>query len=138
LAIRGAWTRYRPAPAVAAEVEPCRPSPKTLRQEAGPDRKAPVSLIPVRLRVAGVILRALFIAALVVVTVRVSAPQSETIWSAYETPGDLIRLALGFGVCLWIIVHLFMLPKDPEGYRTWVYLGLIVVPLAVLCAIFVW
>jgi TRAP-type C4-dicarboxylate transport system permease small subunit len=94
--------------------------------------------VPLRLRVAGAILRALFIGALVVVTVRVSAPQSETIWSAYETPGDLIRLALGFGVCLWIVVHLFMLPKDPEAYRTWLYLGLAVVPFAVLCAIYLW
>jgi hypothetical protein len=84
------------------------------------------------------LLRAIFIAALVVVTVRVSSPQSETIWSAYETPGDLIRLALGLLVCIWIIVHLFMVPKDPEGYRTWVYLGLVAVPFAVICAIAVW
>jgi hypothetical protein len=138
LAIRGAWTRYRPAPAVAAEVEPCRPSPKTLRQEAGPDRKAPVSLIPVRLRVAGVILRALFIAALVVVTVRVSAPQSETIWSAYETPGDLVRLVLGAAVAIGVVVQLFRPPKDPHAYRTWAYLGIILAPLAVVIAVAAW
>ena len=72
------------------------------------------------------------------VTVRVSAPQSESIWSAYETPGDLIRLALGIAVGVWILFHLFMLPKDPEGYRTWVYLGLAVVPLALICAFAVW
>jgi hypothetical protein len=27
-----------------------------------------------------------------------------------------IRLALGFAVCLWIVIHLFMLPGSPEGY----------------------
>ena len=69
---------------------------------------------------------------------RVSAPQSESIWSAYETPGDLIRLVLGVAVGVWILFHLFMLPKDPEGYRTWVYLGLAVVPLALICAFAVW
>ena len=69
---------------------------------------------------------------------RVSAPQSESIWSAYETPGDLIRLALGGAVGVWILFHLFMLPEDAEGYRTWVYLGLAVVPLALICAIAVW
>jgi len=72
------------------------------------------------------------------VTARVSLPQSESIWSAYETPGDLIRMALGFAVCLWIIIHLFMLPKDAEGYRTWVYLGLVAAPLAVAFAVAVW
>jgi hypothetical protein len=90
------------------------------------------------LRIAGLLLRALFIAALVVVTIRVSSPQSETIWSAYETPGDLIRLALGFLVCVWIAVQMFMVPKDPEGYRTWLYLGLVAVPFAIVCAIAVW
>ena len=73
-----------------------------------------------------------------VVIVRVSSPQSETLSSLYETPGDLIRLALGFAVCLWIVIHLFMLPKDAEGYRTWVYLGLVVAPLALAVAIFLW
>ena len=85
-----------------------------------------------------IILRALFIGALVAVTVRVSSPQSETIWSAYETPSDLIRLALGFAVCLWIVIHLFMLPRTAEGYRSWVYLGLVVAPLAWAVAIIIW
>jgi hypothetical protein len=74
----------------------------------------------------------------VVVTVFVSSPQNETIWSAYETPGDLVRMALGFAVCLWMLIHLFMLPKDAEGYRTWLYLGLVVVPFALICAFAVW
>jgi hypothetical protein len=96
------------------------------------------STIPMGLRIVAMILRALFIGALVVVTVRVSSPQSETIWSVYETPGDLIRLALGFAVCLWIVIHLFMLPKTAEGYRSWVYLGLVVAPLALAAAIAIW
>ena len=47
----------------------------------------PASKVPTHLRVAGNILRALFIGILVVVIARVSSPQSESIWSVYETPG---------------------------------------------------
>jgi hypothetical protein len=49
-----------------------------------------------------------------------------------------IRLVLGLVVCIWIIAHLFMLPKDAEGYRTWVYLGVALAPLALACAVAVW
>ena len=90
------------------------------------------------LRVLAIVLRALFMGAFAVVVARVSSPQSETIWSVYETPGDLIRLALGFAVCLWIVIHLFMLPRTAEGYRSWVYLGLVVAPLAWAVAIIIW
>jgi hypothetical protein len=44
------------------------------------------------LRILAMVLRALFIGALVVVTVRISSPQSETISTVYESPG-LIRHA---------------------------------------------
>jgi hypothetical protein len=90
------------------------------------------------LRLTGIFLRSVFVAALLVVTVRVALPQSERIWSVYETPGDLVRLLLGVGAAVWIIAHLFMLPKDADAYRTWVYLGLVLAPLAVIVAIAVW
>ena len=108
------------------------------QQLGSPNVETPPSTIPMGLRVLAMALRAVFIGALVVVTVRVSSPQSETFASVYETPGDLIRLALGFAVCLWIVIHLFMLPKDAQGYRTWVYLGLVVAPLALAIAIAIW
>ena len=108
-------------------------------QQLGPPNiGTPASTIPLGLRVLAMALRAVFIGALVVVTVRVSSPQSETLSSVYETPGDLVRLALGFAVCLWIVIHLFMLPKDAEGYRAWVYLGLVVAPLAAAVAFVIW
>jgi hypothetical protein len=94
--------------------------------------------IPMGLRILAIILRALFIGALVAVTVRVSSPQSESLASVYETPGDLIRLALGIAVCLWIVIHPFMLPRTAEGYRTWIYLGLVVAPLSWAVAIAIW
>jgi hypothetical protein len=97
-----------------------------------------IAAIPMGLRILAIVLRALFIGALVTITLRVSGPQSETISSVYETPSDLIRVALGFAVCLWIVIHLFMLPKTAEGYRSWVYLGLVVAPLAWAVAIAIW
>jgi hypothetical protein len=103
-----------------------------------PNAKLPTSEIPRHLWIAGIVLRALFIGAMLVVTARVSSPQSERIWSAYETPGDLVRMALGFALCLWIVLLLFRPPKDPEAYRIWVYIGLVAAPLALAVAIAVW
>jgi len=97
-----------------------------------------VAAIPMGLRILAMFLRALVYGALVAVTVRLSTPQSETIWTVYESSGDLIRLAAGLAVCLWIVIHFFMFPKTADVYRTWVYLGLVVAPLAVVTAIAVW
>jgi hypothetical protein len=89
-------------------------------------------------RIAGMIFRTIFIMALLAVTVRVSMPQSETIWTAYETPGDLIRLVLGFLVCIGMLIRLFTLPRDADAHRTWLYLGLAAVPFALICVFAVW
>ena len=86
----------------------------------------------------GVAVRTLFLIVLTVITARVASPQMEHFSSLYETPGDLIRVLLGFGVCAWFIVNLFILPKDAGAYRTWMYLGVTVLPLALLCAFVVW
>lgn len=108
-------------------------------QQPGPSSLGTsAATIPIGLRILAIVLRALFIGALVAVTVRVSSPQSETLASVYETPGDLIRLALGFAVGLWVVIHLFMLPRTAEGYRMWVYLGLVVAPLAWAVAFYIW
>jgi hypothetical protein len=102
------------------------------------DVGTPASTIPMGLRILTVVLRSVFIGALVAVTVRISMPQSESISTVHETPGDLVRLALGLAICAWMVVHLFILPKDAEGYRTWLYLGLVVAPLASAVAIAIW
>jgi len=52
--------------------------------------------------------------------------------------GLIVFFLLGFVAGIWILTHLFMLPKDAEGYRTWVYFGLALAPLALACAIAVW
>jgi hypothetical protein len=84
------------------------------------------------------VVRAAFLSILVALIARVSLPQSESIWTAYETPADAVRVALGILVCVWIVLHAFMMPKDPEAYRTWLYLGLIAIPFALLCLFAVW
>ena len=103
-----------------------------------PHAAMPTSDISPSLRIASTVLRALFIACLLVITLRVSMPQNETIWTVYDTPGDVVRMVLGLGVCVWLLVQLFTPPKDTDHYRIWLYLGLAAVPFAVICLIAVW
>ena len=60
-----------------------------------PDIKLVAPEVPLCLRIAGFASRALFIVVMVVLVAHVSGFQSETIWSAYETPADLIRVVVG-------------------------------------------
>jgi hypothetical protein len=102
-------------------------------------RKTPVEAPPpAAMRLTGLVMRTLFIMILVVITARVSSPQVEHLRSLYETPDDLIRVVLGFAVCVWLIVNIFILPKDAAGYRTWFYLGFLILPLSMLCAYVIW
>jgi hypothetical protein len=48
-----------------------------------------------RLRIAGGVLRGLFIVSLLIVTMHVCMPQREHVWTAYASPADLIRMILG-------------------------------------------
>ena len=96
------------------------------------------SEIPQHLWTAGVILRTVFIVSLVVVILHVSMPQSETLWTIYDTPGDLLRLVLGLAACAWIGIQLFAVPKDLQAFRTWLYLGATAVPFVLLCVVALW
>ena len=100
--------------------------------EANPTR------IPTGLRIAGTVVRTVFIACLLAITIRVSMPQNETIWTAYDTPADLVRLALGLVVCIWIAIQLFRVPRDAAAYRTWLYIGLAAIPFALICLFAIW
>ena len=86
----------------------------------------------------GMAVRTIFIAILIAITARVSSPQVEHIWSLWESPSDLARVALGVAVCSWLLVQIFIVPKDPGGYRTWLYLGPVILPLAVLITVVAW
>jgi F0F1-type ATP synthase membrane subunit a len=94
--------------------------------------------VPVGIWLGGVAVRTIFLLILTALTARVGSPQVETMRSLFETPSDVIRVALGLAVCVWLVVNLFILPKDPGGYRTWMYLGPALLPLTILCAYVVW
>jgi hypothetical protein len=104
-------------------------SNRASKPESGPSRLV---------RIAGISVRTLFLIVLTLITARVASPQMEHLTSIYETPGDLIRVLMGVGVCSWFIVNLFILPKDAGAYRTWMYLGIAILPLSVLCAVVIW
>jgi hypothetical protein len=111
---------------------------KMARLESPAEANRAASNISTGLRVTATLLRTTFIFLLLALTLRVAMPQSETVWSSYETPRDLVRLLLGLGVCAWLVVELFRGPKDAQGYRTWLYLGLAAVPFALICLIAIW
>jgi hypothetical protein len=94
--------------------------------------------IPTWLLVAGAAVRVVFIACLLLITLRVSMPQNETIWTVYDTPGDLVRMLLGLAVCAWIAFQLFRAPKDARSNQTFLYFGLAAVPFVILCLVLVW
>jgi hypothetical protein len=96
------------------------------------------SPLPRPLYAVAMVLRAVFMLTLLAVIVRVSLPQSESIWSAYETPGDLVRLLIGLCAAGWIAMQLFKLPKDSGAARTWLCLGVAAVPFALIFAYAVW
>ena len=105
--------------------------------EHPPEAKLSPDVSPT-LRTAAIVLRTLFIVLLLVLTLRVSLPQNETIWTAYDTPADLVRLILGLGVCAWLVYQLFQVPKDAGSSRTWFYLGLVAVPFTLITLFAVW
>ena len=49
-----------------------------------------LTTVPLGLRIVALALRAAFVGTLIVLVAPVSSPLNETIWSVYETPGDLI------------------------------------------------
>ena len=89
-------------------------------------------------RFGGIAVRTLFLIVLTLITARVARPQMEHLTSIYETPGDLIRVLIGVGICAWFIANLFRLPKDPGAYQTWIYIGIALLPLSLLCAVVIW
>lgn len=108
------------------------------RLDTPPEAALPDTKTPARLRIAATILRTLFIAILALMTFRVSLPQSETIWTAYDTPSDIVRMVLGVAVAAWLVFQLFRGPRDQDGYRTWFYLGLVAVPFSLICLVAAW
>jgi hypothetical protein len=100
--------------------------------------KEPTAKLSSGVKFAGMVIRALFLIVLIAITARAASPQIEKIWSIFETPSDLIRVVVGFVACAWFTAHIFIPPRDPGAYQTWLYLGPAILPLSVLCAVVVW
>lgn len=104
----------------------------TSESSSSTDKISPV------LRITATLVRTVFICLVVLITLIVSMPQNETIWTVYDTPLDVVRLLLGVAVCIWLAVQLFKGPRDAHGYRTWLYLGLVAIPFAAICLVGIW
>jgi hypothetical protein len=102
------------------------------------DEKTTVSNFSGSLTMVGAVFRALFVAALAAIILRVSMPQSSTIWSVYQSPLDLIRMVLGLIACVGIVFKIFAGAKDKQRDQTWIYLGLAAVPFAFICLFATW
>jgi hypothetical protein len=100
--------------------------------------KRPTAKLSSGVKFGGMVTRALFLMVLIAVTARAASPQIENIWSILETPGDFIRVVVGFVACAWFTAHIFIPPRDPSAYETWLYLGPAILPLSILCAVVVW
>lgn len=87
-----------------------------------------------RMRRVAIFLRECFLALLLALTLWVGRPQTETLWAAYETVGDFLRLLLCAAASIWIFWHLFTLPKEAGAYRAWLYVGSFGIPLIILTA----
>lgn len=115
-----------------------RESLKELLVNMPASKKLSNAKLPTTVWLAGLAARTVFLGILIAVVARVASPQVEHLWSIYETPSDLLRVALGLAVCVWLAANIFIVPKDSGGYRTWAQLGIILLPLALLCAFVVW
>jgi hypothetical protein len=100
--------------------------------------QTPSGELPNSIKIVGLILRTIFMASLLIIAAHVSAPQNVGPTWLDLPVGDVVRAALGFAFCLWVLVHIFILPKDPAAYRTWAYMGAVLVPLAVICGFAIW
>ena len=56
-------------------------------------------------------------------------------WTGFTT---VTVLVLGFGICALALVDLFILPKEPDAYRTWLNFGVVLVPMLLVFAIAIW
>jgi len=107
-------------------------------RRSGLERQPQQSNVSPRLRIASLAFRTVFIVLLLVIVARVSMPQTASLWTAYQSPGDLVRLALGLLFCVWIAVQAFTMPKDAHAHRIWIYLGLAAVPFTLVCMFGTW
>jgi hypothetical protein len=93
----------------------------------------PSSKVPIRLKLAGMLFRSLFLIVLIVVTARISLPETLNSGTlAHFALADFARMAIGITVCVFLFVQLFRRPIDDNGYKVWSYIGLALTSLLLL------
>jgi hypothetical protein len=91
------------------------------------------------LRVAGIAARSIFIVVFVVVMAHFSTPANiGRGWMVHASAGDILKLAIGWSACVWMLAQVFVVPKDAHGCKTWLYLGPVLAALLIACAIALW
>jgi uncharacterized membrane protein SpoIIM required for sporulation len=48
---------------------------------------------------------------------------------------DILRAAIGLGICAGMIVQLFRIPEDEEAYAAWAYIGLALISVVLVCMV---
>jgi len=93
--------------------------------ESGQSHVDPPAAMPSGLKIVGTLVRSVFIVTLIAVTASISLPEhlTATALAHYSVP-DFIRAAIGIAICAGMIVQLIKIPKDDEGHKTWVFIGL--------------
>lgn len=79
--------------------------------------------VPKYLRVAGALVRSVFIVTLMAITWSVTIPPNAIAFARYSA-GDFIRVAIGIAICVGMTVQLLKQPRDDDAYRVWVYIGI--------------
>ena len=74
-------------------------------------------------RVAGALVRSVFIVTLVAVIWSISIPPTMA-RLAHLSTGETMRALLGLALCIGMVRQLLRLPKDAGAYRTWIHIGL--------------
>jgi predicted membrane-bound dolichyl-phosphate-mannose-protein mannosyltransferase len=85
----------------------------------------PHGKVPLLWRVTGVVFRSVFLIALMLITVRISLPQTLNAGTlAHFSLADFARSAIGIVVCIFVAFQLFRRPIDDQGYKAWSFIGL--------------
>jgi hypothetical protein len=93
--------------------------------EIGRPHVSPATAVPNVVKFVGSVVRSIFIVALIAVTWSVSIPQHMSATAfAHLSFGDIVRALIGLAICGGMVVELARPPKDDEGYKAWIFIGI--------------
>ena len=93
--------------------------------ESARSQVSPTTTVPNVLKLVGWLVRSVFIVTLMALTWSLSMPHNMSLTAiAHYTVGDFVRALIGIAICGGMIVELMRPPKDDDGYKAWVFIGL--------------